>query len=469
VIAAGLPLVASFVVSLVLAPWFGERVFGIYLLAMTVATFALIPAKFGIQVATSRLLSEHEDDAGNWLRSGLVLRMAFTLPTSAALFALAPFLASRLGGPDSNAAFAMAAAVVVSTSVFEFATEALVGLRAFRAQLLIRMVALALRLAAVFAVRYGGFPVEIFLVAHSVAFLAPGLVALAVLLFRHRGHTSMAGMRRTLQVATPLAFASASYMIYAHTDRLMIGWMHGPAPVAQFGIARNVIDAALFPIVALTWSLRPALVRAFQAGGTAAMRPVLQEGTRLSILYTLLAVGLLAPVGDLIIPGIYSTDFTAAGLYFVGLLPVLALRALPTVVFPALLALDAQGRYSRLMTVTAIVNLVLNFALIPRFGAWGAIAATGVAMVGLAAGGIGQLRAIGCRGFIRGALSECLPAAAVATVGAIGLVLLRSQQVSWVFLLLAALGYGAVAALLLLRLQPPRLGYSANPDPPQTP
>jgi O-antigen/teichoic acid export membrane protein len=466
VVAAALPLIASFVVSLVLAPWFGERLFGIYFLAMTVATFALIPAKFGIQIATSRLLSEHEDHPGPWLRSGLVARLSLTLPTAGLLFALAPAIAGWLGAPEFESAFVWAAAVVVATSIFEFATESLVGLRAFRAQVATRLVALALRLGAVFAVRYGGYSVIVFLAAHSFAFLLPGLIALSVLLVRHRGAASLAGIRRTMEIAAPMALASASFLIYSHTDRLMLGWMHGPELVAQFGVARNVIDAALFPVIALTWSLRPGLVRAHRAGGPAAMRPLLREATRLALIYTFLAVALLAPIGDLLLPGLYDAEYSDAGLYFLGLLPVLALRATSIVVFPGLLAMDAQAHYSRLMTLTALVNLVLNFALIPRFGAWGATAATTVALAGLTIGGIRQIRALGGTGFVRDSIRSSLGAGAIALFGALVLILVRKQGLGWLPLLGIAFLWGATASIVLLMRDPPRLGGGGDTDPP---
>ena len=456
-------------VSLVLAPWFGERLFGVYFLVMTIATFALIPAKFGIQIASSRLLSENEDDPGPWLRAGLLARIATTLPTAALLFALAPTIAGWLGAPENESAFAWAAAVVVSTSIFEFATESLVGLRAFRAQMGARLVALALRLGAVFAVRYGGYSVIVFIAAHSFAFLLPGLITLSVLLVRCRGSATWSRIRRTMEIATPMALASASFLIYMHTDRLMLGWLHGPELVAQFGVARNVIDAALFPAAALTWSLRPMLVRAHGAGGPAAMRPLLQEATRLALIYTFLAVALLAPIGDLLLPGLYDAEYADAGRYFLALLPVLALRASSIVIFPGMLAMDAQAQYGRLITLTAVVNVTLNFLLIPRFGAWGATVATALALTALTVGGIHQLRSRGGSGFLRGALRSSLGAGGIAVIGSLVLVFARGQGLGWLPLLGIASIWGLVASAVILRRDPPRLGGTPNPDHPVAP
>ena len=77
---AALPLIGSFVVSLLLAPHLGPERFGHYLTAMTVASLVLIVAKFGVHAATSRLVTENMDRPGSWIRAGLVARGLFTLP-----------------------------------------------------------------------------------------------------------------------------------------------------------------------------------------------------------------------------------------------------------------------------------------------------------------------------------------------------------------------------------------------------
>jgi O-antigen/teichoic acid export membrane protein len=196
------------------------------------------------------------------------------------------------------------------------------------------------------------------------------------------------------------------------------------------------------------------------------MRPLLREATRLALIYTFLAVALLAPIGDLLLPGLYDAEYSDAGLYFLGLLPVLALRATSIVVFPGLLAMDAQAHYSRLMTLTALVNLVLNFALIPRFGAWGATAATTVALAGLSFGGLRQIRALGGTGFVRDAIRSSLGAAAIAAFGSLILLLGRNRGLGWLPLLGIALLWGATASIVLLLRDPPRLAGSGGTDPP---
>lgn len=393
---AALPLVGSFLVSLLLAPYVGDAGFGVYSLVMTVATFLLIVAKFGVHAATSRLVSEHDDAPGPWIRAGLALRIPFTLVVAVIAVAAGPAFAAWLTESDtSTVAFRLAGAVVLGASLFEFGTDLLVGLRAFRAQFALRASALALRIAALLLVRFFDLGVAWFLVGHAVAQLLPAFVVLGRWLTATRGQTAPDGskpLRRTWEIALPLAFSSASFLIYAHTDRIMLGAFHDEAVVGQFAVARNVIDAALFPVVALTWTLRPALVRARREASGAATRAVLADGMRLSIVYAVSGGVLIGLLGPVLVQGLYGAEFAPASGLMRWMVPLLVLRGLGTVVFPALVAADAQGRYARLMGWTAAVNALANLVLIPRFAAEGAVASTVLALALLTLLGFREVR-----------------------------------------------------------------------------
>jgi len=395
VVTAALPLVGSFLVSLLLAPYVGDAGFGVYSLVMSAATLLLVAAKFGLHTATSRLVSENDDTPGPWIRAGLALRLPLTLGTAIVAVVASPWIARGLTGTDeTTVAFALAGAVIVGASLFEFAGEVQVGLRAFRPQMWLRVVALVLRLAALGLVRWFGVGVEWFLAGHALSQALPSTVVLGRLVHSTRAQT-VAGvrtLRRTWDLALPLAFSSASFLIYAHTDRLMLGAFDSEAVVGQFAVARNVIDAAMFPVVALTWSLRPAFVRSLRPGATESVGEVLAEGLRLSVVYVCAGAALMAVLGPGLLRGLYGAEFSEAGALLLWMVPLLALRGLGTVIFPLLVAADSQHAYARLMGWTAGVNVAANLVLIPIFGAIGAVASTFLALLLLTVGGFREVR-----------------------------------------------------------------------------
>lgn len=390
---AALPIVGSFLVSVLLAPHLGDEGWGRYSLVLSAATLWLIVGKFGVHAATSRLVTENEAEPGPWIRSGLLLRSLFTLGVALLALLTTRPLAASFGRPDEAGTFLLVAPVIVGASLYEFASEILVGLRRFTALLVARFSYLALRMAVVALVLLADLGVRSFLTGHALSQLLPAGVLLALLLLRNPASQVPLGpsLRRTFDLSLPLAFGSASFLVFSHTDRLMLGWFQDEATVGQFAVARNVLDATLFPMTALSWSLRPALVRAASRGGDA-FTAEMAGGWRLALFFSLAAPMLLGLLGPVLLVDLYTDTYTEASRLLVWMLPVLLLRGLGTLVFPALLALDRQTIYARLMAWTAVANVAANLILIPALGARGAILATLLSLMILTAGGFEQVR-----------------------------------------------------------------------------
>jgi O-antigen/teichoic acid export membrane protein len=97
-----------------------------------------------------------------------------------------------------------------------------------------------------------------------------------------------------------------------------------------------------------------------------------------------LALGLLGPP---LLVLIYGVTYEPAADLLVWMVPIVLTRSIGVLIFPALIALDEQSHYARLMVATAMVNVAANLLLIPRFGAEGAILGTLAALLVLTLGG----------------------------------------------------------------------------------
>lgn len=393
---AALPLVASFLVSVLLFPYLGREATGQYILVMSAATVLLIVAKFGVQSAASRLITENQEDPGVWIRAGIAVRSMFTLPTALLAVVVSPFLARAIDGPSLIPPFWMVAPVLLAASAYELASESLVGLRRFSTIFLVRLCFLVLRVAAVLIVRSAALGVVAFLVGHVISQLATSAAAWGWILrhfpSRATSEERTRARRRVLVVSAPLALSSASFLIYAQTDKLMVGWLRDAATAGDFGVARTVLDAALFPTFAIAWTLRPALVSAVKSENFQETRARLMEGLRWSIAYALGGGLMLYWLGPAVLVRLFTHDFSASGPLLRIMVPILVLRGIGTVIFPSLLATDRQTTYARLMVLTALLNVVANLLLIPPLGAEGAILATIASLIPLTVGGLWIVR-----------------------------------------------------------------------------
>ncbi len=389
---AVLPLVASFLVSVLLFPYLGRETTGQYILVMSAATVLLIVAKFGVQAAASRLITENQEDPGVWIRAGIAVRSLFTVPTALLALVISPFLAKAIDGPALVAPFWMVAPVLLAASSYELASESLVGLGRFPAIFLVRLCFLVLRVAAVLIVRSAAWGVVAFLTAHVLSQLLTSSIAWTYILRRFPSHSTSDersfARKRVMRVSAPLALSSASFLIYAQTDKLMVGWLRNAATAGDFGVARTILDAALFPTFAIAWTLRPALVSAVKKNLLPEARARLLEALSWSSVYAVVGGMLLYWLGPPILVRLFTRDFSASGPLLRIMVPILVMRGIGTVIFPALLATDRQTTYARLMVLTALLNVVANFLLIPPLGAQGAILATIASLLPLTVGGL---------------------------------------------------------------------------------
>ena len=150
-----LPLVSAFIVSLIVARTMGPRVAGLINLTMAVSTIFLIAAKFGVDGAASRLVSEYAVSMPVLIRPlarwSSALRLAATLPTSVAAFFLAPAIASMYGDPELEPLFRLGALIIFAVSFNELTALFLLGLRRFRTLFAMRSAMLAMRIGIVIA------------------------------------------------------------------------------------------------------------------------------------------------------------------------------------------------------------------------------------------------------------------------------------------------------------------------------
>lgn len=190
-----------------------------------------------------------------------------------------------------------------------------------------------------------------------------------------RGGWLPAEWRQIIFFSLPQTFSRFLMMVILWTDTLMVGALGTAEDVGLYGIAART--AALGSVVSEAFSLMfgPMIAGRFEKGQQDELRSILQSATKwaLSLGFPVLLVFLSLPGAVL---GVYGAEYVPAS-------RALLLLAL------AQLVLGAAGPVGQLLLMSghpwlnfadnigaAIVNVVLNATLIPRFGLMGAATAT---------------------------------------------------------------------------------------------
>jgi PST family polysaccharide transporter len=208
----------------------------------------------------------------------------------------------------------------------------------------------------------------------------PGLMALFTVWYvaRHRlvaaWRIGLAGARALLAEAWPLALAQGAGLVFLYADTLILGVTDGDEAVGQYSTAYRLMMVSAFVTASLWNAYFPVLARSREAPA---------QAVRLSREY----LGLLAwsgfpiaalgwAVGRHVVAMMYGPAFAEAGRLFEWLCLAVALQFVNHGLSQILVPWGYGRIQFRIVAWGAVANIAANLAIIPLWGAWGAVATT---------------------------------------------------------------------------------------------
>ena len=222
---------------------------------------------------------------------------------------------------------------------------------------------------------YKSIPLAVILAGFPVS----GLVLVALSLRNANMHGARFGFHArwrevvdTVRGAAPFTVCEALGQFYMRVDLLLIVFLLGKANGGWYATDIKIVEVGLMPLVLLGTAAYPVLSRS-AAHGADEFAPLSRDFFR-SVLFASgwLAVGLycLAP---LVLTRLLGNAFQPAG-HLLPLFAVLAVfKGVEVVLYRLLYAVKRQNTYMGALAVGTALIVVLNYTLIPRFGATGAV------------------------------------------------------------------------------------------------
>jgi O-antigen/teichoic acid export membrane protein len=218
-------------------------------------------------------------------------------------------------------------------------------------------------------------PLAVILAGFPISSLV--LVALALRNANMHGATlrfraSWRGVVETVSGAAPFTVCEALGQFYMRVDLLLIVFLLGKANGGWYATDIKIIEVGLMPLVLLGTAAYPVLSRS-AAHEPLRFGPLSRDFLR-SVLFASgwLAVALYS-LAPLVVTRLLGEAFSPAG----NLLPLFAvlavLKGVEVVLYRLLYAVRRQGIYMGALAFGTALIVVLNYTLIPRFGATGAV------------------------------------------------------------------------------------------------
>lgn len=188
--------------------------------------------------------------------------------------------------------------------------------------------------------------------------------------------------RRWLSVSLPLLLIAGMHIVLKRTDIVMVGAMKGTEEAGIYSAASRVSDLVVFALMAINSILAPMISELYHTGQKKRLQRIITLAARAIFIFTLMSSLLLILFGKFILT-LFGTVFAAA---YVPLMILLAGQVANSLTGSVGFIMSMSGKQNMMgliITISAVVNILLNFLLVPLFGRTGAAVSTAVCLGGM--------------------------------------------------------------------------------------
>jgi len=209
----------------------------------------------------------------------------------------------------------------------------------------------------------------------AACFAVSGLVTLLLPVLALRGvrlglQRDSALWRQMFAWAVPQAGVLVLGVIYFRLDTFLLSFLSSASEVGRYGVAYRVLEVLTVAPIYLMSTLFPEIAR--QQPHSARLNEIVQGAFSTVALAAVPVVIVFAIFAEEIVAVAGGPDYLDAAPVVQFLVAAVALLFVNTVFFQSLVALNRQGKLFVLLVAVLVVNVGLNFALIPPLGATGA-------------------------------------------------------------------------------------------------
>jgi len=383
---AGAALAIAF--NVLLARLFGAEGAGVYYIAITVAMVASVIGRVGLDNCLLRFVSSNAQvyDWGSVKsvsKKGMRLALATSAFCAVLVFATAPWIASTvLSKHDLLWPIRMISFAIVPFSMLTLYSEMLKGLKQIRDATFVQGVGVqGLSLAALYIFgRYLGVSGAILAyIIGTTAMWLTGFWLWRSATSRLSGVTGHFDTGKMLASSMPLFWSSIMGLAITYASIMILSVLGSKSDIGIFGVAFRMASLISFLLVAVNSIAAPKFAALYRLGDMKALGTTARGSAKLLtvLAFPALILFLLFPSP---VMGLFGSQFRQGGV----VLSILAVGQFVNVATGSvgyLLMMSGNERILRNNLVyVAVINLLLNLLLIPRFGVTGAAVATTVSV-----------------------------------------------------------------------------------------
>lgn len=377
--------VLFYTLNIYLARVLGVELFGQWSFFYSILSIILLVSYFGINASSKKFVAEYNNtkDLGSVLKGAFQARFIFSLIFSIIVAFFSKQLANLIGKPELSSLLLLSAPLMFLSGGVEFLKDIFAGLHRVKYNFIINFFEFGLKLFFVWLFFLFGIQISSIIGAYSVGLFfsfVVGLYFVYLNFYKRNKRVDKNYLREILRYSLPLFFVSLGFWIATEIDTVMLGYLRTDAEVGIFSAAKQIIIKLPHIAVAISMGTMPLFAK-MSNDNKDELRKLFYKLLRYnSVIFGLISLAILS-LSWWFMPAIYGEDYVESAKPLMLLTPYLVMFSYS--VFLSLL-LDYRGKAKKRavnLSVTMVINVALNYLLIPKYGVNGAALATSISYI----------------------------------------------------------------------------------------
>ena len=362
---------------------FGAFVFGQYVTALLIVEILSIISRLGIDTVLVRFISRYVHKGASSLINHLFFKSIALVTLSAVVFTLlllffSDYIANFMNLDEEYL-------LIVSFSfiplvLFHMNTQAIRGLKQMMSFSFLNNVAITLFTFILMVVLVAFSTSEKLPIYAYVMSVFVMTISSYFLWFFHRAKIvdskqnnseSELSTKALFKVSIPLLLGQSMMLIMGKVDLFMLANMTSSDKVGIYNIALKLSMLAYMGLMAVNSIAAPKFSEIHSSGDIDALKKIVQQSTK-TIFWVTFPVILLFLIFPDTILGVFGDEFKLAAMALIILSISKMFSAISGSVGTFLQMVGKQNVFQNILIFTAIINIVLNYTLIPKYGIDGA-------------------------------------------------------------------------------------------------
>ena len=383
--------IMGFLMSFLIAYFYGAQGLGNFLLAFIVLRIFSMIAKLGVDTSSIRFIASFVKQ-GKWqsiklFRKKILFLISFTsILSSILMYFLAEIISSLINVEIKY--IELASFFILPMTFFMLHYQSLRGLkRIAEFSFFYRMSQATFTIVSLFII-------SIFIKNSNVpiyAYLTSLCIVSMLSIFTYKYWFSKKAildssenienltLRKILKISIPLMLAQSVQFIMAWTDKLMIGNMMSAESVAIYGVAFRFSMGVSITLMAINSIASPKFAEKFATNNIQGMGKIAMQSAKI-IFWTTIPLASILLLFPRFFMGLYGTEFLIGFEALRWLIIGRVVNALSGSVGNVMQMSGQQNSYMHILIIGALINILLNYFLIPMYGINGAALASVVSL-----------------------------------------------------------------------------------------